>query len=165
MHPKLEPLIQNEVKKLLDGNIIFRDWHSEWVENLVPVRKKTREIRLCVDFQNLKKASDKDNYLVPPMEHILQMVSGSELFSLLDVFFGYNQVLVAEQDQLKTTFHTKWGELTYMRIPFVLIDVRTTFQRAMDIAFWGLFGLCMVIYLDGVMVFSKKREHHVFHLK
>ena len=34
MHPKLEPLIQSEVKKLLDAMIIFRFRHSEWVSNL-----------------------------------------------------------------------------------------------------------------------------------
>ena len=39
MHSKLEPLIQNEVKKLLDAKIIFKVRHSEWVSNLVPVRK------------------------------------------------------------------------------------------------------------------------------
>ena len=68
MHPKLEPLIQSEVKNLLDARIIFKVRHSEWVSNLVLVRKKSREIRLCVDFRNLNCASDKDNYPVPPME-------------------------------------------------------------------------------------------------
>ena len=53
MHPKLEPLIQSEVKKLLDARIIFKVRHSEWVSNLVPVRKKSGEIRLC-GFQELK---------------------------------------------------------------------------------------------------------------
>ena len=96
MHPKLEPLIQDEVKKLLDAKIIFKVRHSEWVSNLVLVRRKSGEIRLCVDFRNLNRASDKDNYPVPPMEQILQMVLGSELFSLLDGFSGYNQVLVAK---------------------------------------------------------------------
>ena len=82
------------------------------------VKKKTREIKLCVDFWNLNRASDKDNYLVPPMEQIIQMVSWLELFSLLDGFSGYNQVLVVEQYQLKTTFRTKWGTFTYKRMPF-----------------------------------------------
>ena len=68
MHPKLEPLIQSEVKKLLDAKTIFRVRHLEWVANLVPVRKNYGEIRLCVDFRNLNRASDKDNYLVSPME-------------------------------------------------------------------------------------------------
>ena len=57
-----------------------------------------------MDFRNLNRVLDKDNYPVPPMEQILQMVSGFELFSLLDGFSSYNQVLVAEEDRLKTTF-------------------------------------------------------------
>ena len=68
---ELKPLIQSEVKKLLDAKIIFKVRHSEWVANLVPIRKKYGEIRRCVDFRNLNRALDKDNYLVPPMEHIL----------------------------------------------------------------------------------------------
>ena len=119
MHPKLEPLIQNDVKKLMDAKIIFKVRHSEWVFNLVPVRKKYGEIRQCVDFRNLNHASDKDNYPVPPMQQILQMVSGSELFSLLDGFSGHNQVLVAEEDRLKTTFRTRWGTFSYRRMPLL----------------------------------------------
>ena len=68
------------------------------------------------------------------------MVSGFELFSLLDGFSGYNQVLVAEEDRLKTTFKTKWGTFTYRRMPFGLINSRAMFQRAMDITFRGLIG-------------------------
>ena len=93
------------------------------------------------------------------------MVSGSELFSLLDGFFGYNQVLVVEEDRLKTTFRTKWGVFAYRRMPFGLINARATFQRAMDIAFRGLIGHSVVVYLDDVTIFSKKREEHAFYLK
>ena len=70
-HPYLEPLMYQEIKKLLDANIIFQIRHSVWVENLVPVRKNYGEIRLCVDFRNLNRASEKDNYPVPPMEKLL----------------------------------------------------------------------------------------------
>ena len=55
------------------------------------------------------------------------MVSGSELFSLLDGFSGYNQVLVAEEDRLKTTFITKWGTFSYRRMPFGMINAGATF--------------------------------------
>ena len=145
MHPKLEPLIQSEVKKLLDARIIFKVKHSEWASNLVLVRKKLGEIRLCMDFRNLNRASDKDNYPVPPMEQLLQLVSGSELFSLLDGFSGYNQVLVAEEDRLKTTFRTKWGTFAFRRMPFGLINAGETFQRAMDIDFRGIIGRSAVV--------------------
>jgi hypothetical protein len=87
-----------ELRKLLYAKIIFQVRHSAWVGNLVSVRKTSGEIRLCVDFQNLNRASKKDNYPVSPMEQLLQTVSGSEIFSLLDDFSGYNQVLVSEED-------------------------------------------------------------------
>ena len=101
----------------------------------MPVRKKNGDIRLCIDFRNLNKASQKDNYPNPSMEHILQCVSHSEMLSLLDGFSGYNQVLVFNGDQLKTTFNTKWGTYAYRKMPFGLINASATFQRAMDIAF------------------------------
>ena len=99
------------------------------------------------------------------MDQILQMVSSSELFSILDGFSGYNQVLVAEQDRLKTTFHMKWGMFAYRRMEFGLINSRATFQRSIDIAFRELIVHCVVVYLDDVTVFSKEREDHAFHLK
>ena len=50
-------------------------------------------------------------------------------------------------------------------MPFGLIIVGANFQRDMDIAFCGLIGRSVVVYLDDVMIFSKKREEHAFHLK
>jgi hypothetical protein len=93
-----------ELKKKLDAKIIFQVRHSAWIANLVPVRKKSGEICLCVDFRNLNRASEKDNYPVSPMEQLLQTMSVLDIFSLLDGFLGYNQVLVSEEDHLKTTF-------------------------------------------------------------
>jgi hypothetical protein len=78
---------------------------------MVPVRKKSGEIRLCVDFINLNQASDKDNYHVPPMEYILHLVSGSQMFSLLDEFSGYNQVLIAEPRPTEDHFQNQVGNI------------------------------------------------------
>ena len=75
-----------------------------WIDNLVPFCNKNGEIRLCVDFRNLNRALEKDNYLVPPIDQILQKVVKSEMFSLVDGFSGYNQFLVAPNNQLKTAF-------------------------------------------------------------
>ena len=55
------------------------------------------------------------------------MVLGSKLCSLLDGFLGYNKVLVAEEDILKTTFRTRWGTFAYRRMPFGLINAGATF--------------------------------------
>ena len=87
----LFPIMEREVKKLLDAQIIVPLRYSEWVANLVPVRKKSGEIRLCVDFRNLNRSSKKDNYPLPNMEHILQRVTGASRISMIDGFSGYSQ--------------------------------------------------------------------------
>jgi hypothetical protein len=53
MNPLLLPLIEKEVKKLFDANIIVSLRFSKWLANLVPVRKKSGEIMLFVDFRNI----------------------------------------------------------------------------------------------------------------
>ena len=68
-------------------------------------------------------------------------------------------------DRLKTTFRTKWGTYAYQKKPFGLINARDTFQRAMDIAFKGLINKSVVVYLDDITVFSKKRSSHLHDLK
>ena len=127
IHPNLESQIKSELNKLLKAKIIFPVRHSNWVSNMVPVRKKNGDIRICIDFRNLNKASLKDNFPLPTMEQILQSVAGSELMSFLDGFSGYNQVLVHPDDQLKTTFRTKWGTYAYQKMPFGLINAGATF--------------------------------------
>jgi len=135
INPVLLPLIEKEIKRMYEAGIIAPIRFSEWVSNLVPTRKKTGEIRLCVDLRNVNKVSLKDNYPLPKMDHILQRVVGASRISLLDGFLGYNQILVHPDDQEKTSFTTPWGTFMYIKMPFGLKNAGATFQRAMDIAF------------------------------
>ena len=159
------PAVEKEIKKMYEARIIVPMRFSDWVSNLVAVRKKTYEIRFCIDFRNLNRSSLKDNYPLPRMEHIMQRVVGSKMISLLDSFSGYNQVLVLLEDQLKTTFTTPWGTFMYVKIPFGLMNTGVTFQREMDIAFSEEIGHFIVIYLDDIKFYSKTDEEHIRHLR
>lgn len=138
--------------------------YSKWVANLVPVRKKNGDIRLCVDLRALNKESVKDNFPLPNMELMLQQVVGSQMMSLLDGFSGYNKIKVKSHDRYKTTFTTRWGTFSYERMPFGLISVGATFQRGMHIAFDDLIGVILQVYLDDLTVHSQFCEDHFSHL-
>eukprot|EP00253_Pinus_taeda_P005266 PITA_05266 len=161
IHPNLEIQIKSELNKLLKAKIIFPVRHSNWVSNMVPVRKKNGDIRICIDFRSLNRASLKDNFPLPTMEQILQSVAGSELMSFLEGFSGYNHVLVHPDDQLKTTFRTKWGTYAYQKMYFGLINAGANFQRDMDKTFRGLINRTVAVYLDDITVFSKERSNHL----
>ena len=63
---------------MVNAKIIVNLRFSKWIANLVLVRKKNGEIRVCVDFRNLNKVSLKDKYNLPKMDHILHKVVGAE---------------------------------------------------------------------------------------
>ena len=129
------------------------------------VRKKSGEIRLYVDFRNFNKCSKKDNYPLSKMEHLLQKVSGAKVMSFLDGFLGYNQVVVHPYDQEKTAFTTPCGTFMYSKMPFGLMKVEATFQRAMEIEFVGEKDKLVLIYLDDITVYSICHHDHLQHLK
>jgi hypothetical protein len=165
INPILLPIIEKEVKKLLDAKIIVPMRYSESVANLVLVKKKNSEIRLCVDFGNLNRSSLKDNYPLPNMDHVLEKVVGDNIMSMIDGFSDYNQIAVHQDDKEKTAFTTPWGTFMYDKMPFGLMNARETFQRAMDIAFVGKSDKFVVIYLDDLTVFSRSDAEHLTHLK
>ena len=76
VNPKLAPLIKKELEKMLADKIIRPVRHTTWVSNPAIVRKKSGEIRICIDFRNLNQNSLKDNYPLPNMENLLQMLQG-----------------------------------------------------------------------------------------
>jgi mRNA-degrading endonuclease RelE of RelBE toxin-antitoxin system len=164
INPKLANQIQKELQKMVDACIISPIRYSSWTSNLVVIRKKSGDIRLCVDFQDLNQLSLKDNYPLPNMEHLLQRVIGAGMMSMLDGFSGYNQVLLKREHQLKMTFTTPWGAFMYLRMPFDLMNVGKTFQRAMEFAFRDLIQKIIEIYQDDLTVMSNERRDHFSHL-
>lgn len=119
--------MKEELMKMRNVGIIEPIRHSAWVSNLVPMRKKNGDIRLCVEFRNLNVSYLKDNYALPNMEALLQKVTGNELLSMMDGFSGYNQVEVSEVEKFKTTFTTPWVTYGYARMPFGLTNMGATF--------------------------------------
>jgi hypothetical protein len=74
---------------------------SKWIANLVPIRKNIGDIRLCVNFRALNKASTEDNFPLSNMDLIFQQVEGSQMMSLLDGFLSYNQLRLRELTYIK----------------------------------------------------------------
>ena len=58
-------------------------------------------------------------------------------------------------------FTNPWGTFSYNRMPFGLINAGAIFQRAMDLSFSDLKNRIIVIYLDDLTVFYKRRSYHL----
>jgi hypothetical protein len=138
--PLLLLVIEKEIKNLLDAKIIIPLRYSKWIANLVIVRKKNGEIKLCVDFRNLNKCSNKDNYPLPKMEHLLQRILGATVMSFLDGFSGYNQVFVHPDDQEKNYLYYSLGHLHVRQDAIWANDCRGHFSEGHGHIFRGREG-------------------------
>jgi hypothetical protein len=113
VHPHKTGAIQLEVEKLLKSGFVYLVVLNDWVSNLVPVMKKQGMNCVCVDYRDINKACPKYNYPTPFVDQIIDDFSGSEIFSLMDGFSGYNQINILPMDQQKTAFIFPWGTFTY----------------------------------------------------
>jgi hypothetical protein len=164
VHPRKAATIKLEVEKILKAGFIYPVALTEWVSNPVPIDKKGGSIRVCVDYRDINKACPKDNFPTPFVDQIVDDCAGSEIFSLMDGFSGYNQINIAPEDQHKTTFICPWGTFAYRKLPFGLKNVGATFQRAMSYAFHDIKHIVQP-YLDDLPAHSLRRVDHPIHLR
>jgi hypothetical protein len=164
VHPRKAAAIKLEVEKLLKAGFIYPVALTEWVSNPVPIDKKGGSIRVCVDYRDINKACPKDNFPTPFVDQIVDDCAGSEIFSLMDGFSGYNQINIAPEDQHKTAFICPWGTFAYRKLPFGLKNAGATFQRAMSYAFHDIKHIVQP-YLDDLPAHSLRRVDHPKHLR
>jgi len=120
MKPEMSLKIKEEVKKQFNAGFLAAARYLEWVANIVPVPKKDGNIRMCVEYQDLKRASPKDNFPLPHIDVLVDNTSHFALFSFKDRFSGYNQIKMALEDMEKTTFVTLWGTFCYKAMSYGL---------------------------------------------
>ncbi|GJQ99815.1 reverse transcriptase domain-containing protein [Tanacetum coccineum] len=103
--------------------------------------------RVCIDYRKLNNTTWKDHFPLPFIDQMLERLAGHRYYCFLDRFSGYFQILIAPEDQEKTTFTCPFGTFAYKRIPFGLCNAPATFQRCMTAIFHELIEDSMEIML------------------
>ena len=78
----------------------------------------------------------------------------------MDGFSGYNQIMMAVMEKIKSAFITEWGTYCYKVMPFELKNAGATYQRAATALFHDMMHKEVEVYVDDMMVKSETREGH-----
>ena len=135
--------------------------YPEWLANAVPLSKKDGKVRMSVDFQDLNKASPRDDFPLPHIDILIDNTVGHALLSFMDGFSGYNQIKMAPEDMEKTSFITPWGTYCYKVMPFGLKNANATYQRVATTLLHDLIHKEVEVYVDDMIVKSKDNEPHI----
>ncbi|CAL9018927.1 unnamed protein product, partial [Prunus brigantina] len=119
--PGIDPQIICHRLYLLAAGFIEEVSYAEWLANVVLVAKKDKGLwRVCVDYTDLNKACPKDNFPLPRIDQLVDSTSGNQLLSFIDTYSGYNQIMMHEDDRVKTSFIIERGTYCYKVMPFGL---------------------------------------------
>ena len=143
------------------AKFIWEVYYSNWVANVVMVKKANGKWRICVDFTNLNKACPKDSYPLPCIDQLVDSTAGHKLLSFMDTFSGYNQIRMDEVDQEKTSFITSQDLFCYKVMSFDLKNTGATYQRLVNHMFRPQIGRNVEVYVDDMLVKILDEEKHL----
>ncbi|KAF8748843.1 hypothetical protein RHS01_10555 [Rhizoctonia solani] len=128
------------------------------------VPKKDGSCCLVVDYCHLNNWTKKNIYPLPCPDDLMAQLCGAKVFTKLDLQWGYNNVWVKEGNKWKTAFHTKYGLYKSLVMTFGLTNTPTAFQHFMNKLFKDLLDVCIIIYLDDILIYSKDDTSHTQHV-
>ena len=88
-------------------------------------------------------------------------MAGHIILMFMDVFSGYNQIVMNEEDQEKTSFITSKRLFYYRVVPFGLKNAEATYQRLMNKMFHNQIRRNVEAYIDDMLVKTKDEDNHL----
>nr|GEW70920.1 putative RNA-directed DNA polymerase, eukaryota, reverse transcriptase zinc-binding domain protein [Tanacetum cinerariifolium] len=156
VNPSVTPVSQKmRVFCFVKSKVITKEV-AEWLKAGI-VRPIDRSWRMCIDFKNINSACPKDYYPLPEINSKIDSVVGFSLKCFLDAYKDYHQIQMAEEEGEKTAFYTDQGTYCYTKMSFGLKNVGATYQRLVDEAFQSQIGRNMEVYVDDMVVKTKKQ--------
>ena len=103
----MSPTEQQEVRDFIDDQLkkgYIRPTKSLQIFPVFFILKKDRKKWMVQDYHYLSKEMIKNNYLLPVIPELIDYIGDAKVFMKLDLWWGYNNVYIKEEDKWKAAF-------------------------------------------------------------
>ena len=164
-HSMMEPL-KAELDRMIKLGVI-RKLHineaTDWVHNLVLVRKPNGKLSVCLDPRTINKALHFNIHNAKTFSELTSHIGKVMYVSKIDANSGFWTLPMDPDSQLLTTFNTPWGRFCFLKMPFRLNQSQYFFQFWMD-AYFGDLNEGTQVIADDVKIHGPDEATHDKHL-
>ena len=148
-----------QLQELLDLDFI-RPSFSPWGTPVLFVKKKDGSLRMCIDYRELNKLTIKNKYPLPRIDNLFDQLQGRIVFSKIDLWSGYHQLRIKEEDIPKTAFRTRYGHYEFLVMSFGLTNAPAAFMDMMNRVFKDYLDKFVIVFIDDILVYSQSETEH-----
>ena len=147
------------------GKGYIRPSSSDYAAPVLVVKKPGGGLRVCIDYRALNALTIKDRNSPPLIRETLARLCAAKYYTKLDVIVAFNKIRIAEGDEEKTAFLTRYGLYEYVVMPFGLCNAPGTFQSYINETLREYLDDFCSAYLDDVLIYSNNKEEHTIHVR
>ncbi|THH20970.1 hypothetical protein EUX98_g8482 [Antrodiella citrinella] len=144
----LPPAELSALRKFIDQNLKSGFIYPSKSTHGAPIlfaKKKDGSLRLCVDYRGLNRITRKDRYPLPLIADLLDAPAKARVYTKLDLCHAYHL-------------------LRWRVVPEGLTNAPAAFQRFVNSIFADMLDVCVIVYLDDVLVYSENPDDHQQHV-
>lgn len=102
---------------------------------------------ICIDYKKINSITCIDDLPLPFIDQMSEGSARHNVILLMD-YSGYNQIVIAPEDQEKTIFTFPFGTFACRRMPFGLCNALATFHRCMINTFSDYVENIIQVFMD-----------------
>ena len=126
------------------------------------VPKKGGKLRMVIDYRKLNECTEKNRYPLPNISEMTDRLTGAQWFTKIDLRDAFHGIRMAEGEEWKTAFRTRYGLYEFLVMPFGLTNAPATYQEVINEALRHLLDITVIAYVDDLLIFTKgSRQQHV----
>ena len=114
---------------------------------------------MVMDYRKLNKQTVKNNYPLPLIMELVDNMGSKQVFTKMDLRWGYNNVRVKEEDEWKAAFTIHGGSFELVIMFFGMTNSPATFQAIMNEILRDIINEGKVAaFVDNVLVETETEE-------
>ena len=114
----------------------------------------------CVNYWALNNIMRKNWYPLPLIGPLVDQLWKAKYFTKLNLWAGYSNMHITEGHKWKTAFWMCYRSYKMLVMPFRLTNAPSAFQFFMNDIFHDFLDVCIVIYLESILIYSDNKKTH-----